>query len=122
MTIVLWILQVALALHTVAGAVWKFSNSPEQTMPSIGAIPQGAWMGMSAMELLCSVCLVVPAFYAPVAIVAPLAAAFIAGEMLLYSGLHLYSGDKSRGPLVYWGVVAVLCTFIAYGRLVLVPV
>ena len=41
--VVLWILQVLLALHTAMGAVWKFSNS-EQTVPSLQAIPHGAWL------------------------------------------------------------------------------
>lgn len=47
MNIGLWILQVLLALHTVMGSVWKFSNS-EQTVPSLSAIPHGIWLAMSA--------------------------------------------------------------------------
>jgi hypothetical protein len=31
MNILLWILQILLALHTIVGAVWKFLNS-EQTV------------------------------------------------------------------------------------------
>jgi hypothetical protein len=41
MNILLWILQILLALHTAMGAVWKFSHSAEQTMPSLKAIPHG---------------------------------------------------------------------------------
>lgn len=40
MHILLWGLQILIAIHTAIGAVWKFSNSPEQTMPSLSAIPQ----------------------------------------------------------------------------------
>jgi hypothetical protein len=43
------------------GAVRKFSNS-EQTVPSLNAIPHGVWMAMSVLELLCSGCLILPAF------------------------------------------------------------
>jgi hypothetical protein len=32
MDILLWILQILLALHTIVGAVWKFSNS-ERVIP-----------------------------------------------------------------------------------------
>jgi len=117
MNILLWVFQILLALHTVIGAVWKFSNSSEQTMPSLGAIPHGIWLGMSVVELFCSLGLIVPAFYKPLAHLAPIAAICIAAEMLLFCGVHIASGDKSYGPMIYWLVVAAICAFIAYGRL-----
>jgi hypothetical protein len=121
MNILLWVLQILLALHTAVGAVWKFSHSAEQTQPSLKAIPPGVWLAMSALELLCSLGLILPAFYKPLAILAPIAAACIAAEMLLFSALHIRSGDANRGPLIYWLVVAAICVFIAYGRFVLRP-
>lgn len=65
--------------------------------------------------------LILPAVYKPLAILAPIAAVFIAAEMLLFSGLHIYSGDPNYGPVIYWLVVAAICAFIAYGRFVLKP-
>jgi len=121
MNILLWILQILLALHTVMGAVWKFSHSAEQTMPSLKVIPRGVWLAMSAFELLCSLCLVLPAVDERLAILTPVAAAGIAVEMLLFSGLHVRSGEAKYGPLVYWVIVAAVCAFIVYGRLVLAP-
>jgi len=41
--------------------------------------------------------------------------------MLLFSVVHLYSGDANYGPMIYWLVVAAICAFIAYGRFVLKP-
>jgi len=120
MNILLWVLQILLALHTVVGAVWKFSNS-EQTVPSLSAIPHGVWLGMSGVELLCALGLILPAFHKPLAILAPVAALGIAAEMLLFSVVHLYSGDANDGPMIYWLVVAAVCAFIAYGRFVLKP-
>ena len=121
MNILLWVLQILLALHTAIGAVWKLSHSPEQTMPSLKAIPQGVWMGMSVLELLCAVALILPAFYKPLGVLAPLAAIFVAAEMLLFCIFHLAAGDANFGPMIYWLVVAAFCAFIAYGRLVLKP-
>jgi uncharacterized membrane protein YphA (DoxX/SURF4 family) len=118
--LLLWVLQILLALHTVMGAVWKFFNS-EQTVPSLKAIPHGVWLALSVFELLCSLCLILPAFNKRLAILAPVAAACIAAEMVLFSGLHIYSGDPNYGPLIYWLVVAVICAFIAYGRFVVNP-
>ena len=120
MNILLWVLQILLALHTAIGAVWKFSN-PAQTVPSLKAIPHGVWLAMSVFELLCSLALILPAFNKSLAILAPVAAACIAAEMLLFCGLHIYSGDPNYSPVIYWPVVAAICAFIAYGRFVLKP-
>src|SRR5262245_55018791 len=121
MNILLWVLQILLALHTVMGAVWKFSHSAEQTMPSLKAIPHKVWLGMSVFELFCSLGLIIPAISEPLAILAPIAAICIALEMLLFCALHISSGDKNYGPMIYWLVVAAICAFIAYGRFVLAP-
>lgn len=121
MNILLWVFQVLLAIHTAIGAVWKFSNSAAQTMPSLGAIPNGAWVAMSIIELLCAVGLILPAFSKSLGFLAPVAAVIIAAEMLLFCVLHISSGDANYGPMFYWLVVAAICAFIAYGRFVLKP-
>jgi len=120
MNTLLWILQILLALHTAIGAAWKFSN-PAQTVPSLQAIPHGAWLAMSVVELICSLGLILPAFNKSLGILAPVAAACVAAEMLLFCGLHIYSGDANYSPIIYWLVVAAICAFIAYGRFVLKP-
>ena len=118
MNILLWVLQILLALHTAVGAVWKFSN-PAQSIPSLKAIPHGIWLAMSVLELFCSLGLILPAFNKSWAVLAPVAAACVAAEMLLFCGLHIYSGEANGNPMIYWLVVAAICAFIAYGRLVL---
>jgi hypothetical protein len=120
MNILLWVLQILLALHTAIGAIWKFSNS-EQTVPSLSAIPHGLWLAISVFELACVVGLILPALYKPLAILAPVAAIGIAAIMLFYCVVHIYSGDANYGPMIYWLVVAAICAFIAYGRFVLKP-
>jgi hypothetical protein len=120
MNILLWVLQVLLALHTIMGAVWKISNS-EQTVASLKAIPHGIWLSMSVIELLCSLGLILPAFNKRLAILIPIATACIATEMLLFIGLQIYSGDSNYGHIIYWLIVAAFCAFIAYSRLVLKP-
>jgi hypothetical protein len=112
----LWVLQVLLALHTVMGALWKFSNS-EQRVPSLQSMPHGVWLSLSGLELLCGASLLLPAFYKRLGVLAPIAAIVIAAEMLLYCGLHLSSGMTNHAEMVYWLVVAAICAFIAWGRL-----
>lgn len=120
MNILLWVLQVLLALHTVMGAVWKFSNS-EQAVPSLNAIPHGAWLSLSVVELMCSVALVAPALSKALGMFAPAAALCIMAEMLLFCAIHLSSGDSNKGQMIYWLTVAVFCLVIAIGRLWLSP-
>lgn len=120
MNVALWILQVLLALHTVMGGVWKFTNS-EQTVPSLQAIPHGVWLGFGVLELVCALGLILPAFNKPLAFLVPLSAACIALEMLVFSGLHLASAERNPGPMIYWLVVAAVCAFLAYGRFMLKP-
>jgi hypothetical protein len=36
--------------------------------------------------------------------------------------VHLASGSTSIGPVIYWLVVADVCAFLVYGRLVLNPI
>ena len=120
MNILFWVLQIVLALHTATGAVWKFSNS-EQAVPSLTMIPHGVWLAMGVFEVLISVGLILPAFNKRMSILAPIAAACIIGEMLLFCGLSLYSGNANNVQLIYWLVVAALCVFLIYGRLVRKP-
>ena len=81
MNILLWILQILLALHTAVGAGWKFFNS-EQAVPSLSAIPHGAWLAISVFELACVAGLLIPAVYRPLAILAPLVI------LTIYYGVH----------------------------------
>lgn len=122
MNILLWILQILLALHTAIGAVWKFSNTAAQTMPSLGAIPDNAWIALAILELFCSVGLVIPAISKRLAFLAPLAALFIAAEMLLFCGMHWIAGASDQSSIIYWLVVAAFCAVIVYGRMVRKPV
>jgi hypothetical protein len=121
MNVLLWILQILLAVHTAVGAVWKSSNS-EQTLPSLGAIPHGVWQSLTILELLGAVALIVPLFNKRAAGLAPIAAGCVAVEMLFFSGVHLASGATNMGPVIYWLAVAAVSAFIVYGRLVLKPI
>ena len=121
MNIFLWILQTLLALHTVMGAVWKFSHTAEQTMPALKIIPQGAWFALACTELLCAVCLLLPAFYKPAHMSIPIGASGIAITMLIFCGIEFSSANTNVGSIAYWLVVVIACLFIAYGRLWLRP-
>lgn len=115
MNIFLWILQIFLALHTIVGAVWKFSNS-SQVVPSLSGIPHSVWLLLSVLEILCGLMLILPLFNKRLGKFVSFAAIGIAAEMILFCGIHLISGYLNYGELVYWLVVALLSGVIAYGR------
>jgi len=121
MNILLWILQILLALHTIMGAIWKYSNS-EQAVPSLKAIPHGVWLGLGVVELACAAALLLPLLLKSMGNLAPVAALVIAAEMALFTFVHLRSGGGSPGEIVYWVVVAAFCAFIAYGRFAVKPI
>jgi hypothetical protein len=99
------------------GAIWKFKNSVEETMPTLKAIPPGVWSTLGIVEILCALALVLPALHKPWGFLVPIAALAIAAEMLLFTGLHFASGSREVGPAIYWLLVAALCGFTAYARL-----
>jgi len=117
----LWILQILLALHTITGAVWKFSHTAEQTMPALKVISPNGWLVLAVFELLCALGLILPALYKPAGIFAPLGAIGIATIMLVFCAIELRAGNANMGSITYWLVVIAVCAFVAYGRLVLRP-
>jgi hypothetical protein len=52
----------------------------------------------------------------------PIAAVIIAIEMLIFSAMHIISGDPEHSQMIYWLVVAAVCAFISYGRFALKPI
>ena len=120
MNVFLWILQLLLAAHTAMGAVWKFSHS-EQTVPPLQSIPHSVWLALIALELCCSVALVLPAANRQLGLLVPIAALGIAAEMLFFCAVYLHAHATERGQLWYWLVVAAVCAFIAGARLLWRP-
>ncbi|WP_413587575.1 DoxX family protein [Bdellovibrio sp. HCB274] len=117
MNIVLWVLQILLALHTGVGALWKFSHTPAETMPSLALIEPSVWIVLAIVELLCAVALVVPGVTKRFTQLIPIAAAIIGLEMLMFCVLHFFSGDRSIQPIIYWLITAGICAFVVYGRM-----
>ncbi|MBN8611184.1 MAG: hypothetical protein J0L92_11395 [Deltaproteobacteria bacterium] len=118
MNVVLWVLQVLLALHTLAGALWKLSNAEAQ-VPSLAALPHALWLALVPIELACALALVIPAvpsLRARLARAPSIAATVIAAEMLLFTGVSIASGHAVAGEIGYWVVVAALSGVIAGGR------
>jgi hypothetical protein len=121
MNILFWTIQILLALHTVMGGVWKFSNPVQTAVPSLAALPNGLWLALGVLEFLAAIALVVPVFNKGWGVLIIVAALFLVAEMLLFCVLHLASGNPLNGQIVYWLVVAAISGFLAWGRIGIRP-
>jgi DoxX-like protein len=122
MNTLLWVLQVLAGLLYGASAVMKvfMFDKVSQDVPSFGAMPQGAWMALGVLELVCTVGLIVPATLHWRPALTVLAATVLAIESLVFIGVHVKYREIT--PMILSGVLGLLMAFIAYGRIVLSPI
>ena len=119
MNILLWVLQLALALLSVSGGAYKvFMFDELAKMPATGALARGGWGALGVFEMLCAVLLVVPAATNWTPVLTPLAAAALAVESLALAGLYARYSRKlaATNPMVWAVVMGLLVAFVAYGR------
>lgn len=122
MNITLWVLQVLAALLYGASGVMKvfMFDKISVDVVSFGALPREVWMGLGAMELLCTVGLIVPSVFHWQPALTVLAATALAVESLVFIGVHVKYRETST--VVMCAVLGLVMAFIAYGRMVLKPI
>ena len=124
MNILLWILQLLLALQAFAGGATKaFKFDAIAGTPAMAALPRSAWGALGVFEMVCAVLLIGPAALKWMPALTPLGAAALALESLALVALYGRYSRKltATNPLVYVMVSAVLAAFVAYGRYALTP-
>jgi hypothetical protein len=122
MNLLLWILQIALALVYFAGGAYK-TFMFDELASQLTALPRGGWSALGVFEMLGAVLLVVPAAAKWMPVLTPLAAAALALETLALAVLYAqYSLEVAvTNPLVWSVVMGLLVAFVAYGRYALRP-
>ncbi len=122
MNILLWVVQVLGALLYGSSGVMKvfLFDKVSQDVPSFGALPQKAWMGLGILELACTVGLIVPAASHWLPQLTILSAAVLAVESLVFVWVHVKYREVA--PTILSAVLGLLMAFIAYGRMVLQPI
>jgi hypothetical protein len=121
MNLLLWIVQVVVALFTCAGAAWRISNyeMAATQVASVGALPYVVWAAIGAFEIVCALGLILPGLLKMKRSWTPLAASALAVEMLLVSGLHCYYFGlrmAASNPALWTLALAALSALVAYGR------
>jgi hypothetical protein len=119
MNILLWILQLALALFSFMGGQYKLLQFHELAeMPQTAALSRGVWGAVGVFEMTCAILLIVPAAIKWMVILTPFAAAALAFEALALAVLFArYSlALTATNPLIYVVVMGLVGAFVAYGR------
>jgi hypothetical protein len=125
MNILLWVLQIALALFCLAGGAYKnFQFEELAKMPATAALPRGGWSAIGVFEMSCAVLLVVPAAAKWMPALTPLAAVALALESLALGALFARYSLKltAANPLVWVVGMGLVAAFVAYGRYALSPI
>ena len=119
MNVLLWILQVVLALFCLAGGAYKLFQFDELAkVPATAALPRAGWGAIGVLEMVCAVLLIVPMAVNWMPILTPLAAAVLAVEALALSVNNArYSLQlAATNPLVWTLAMAVMAVVVAWGR------
>jgi hypothetical protein len=125
MHVLLWVLQIVLALQAFAGGAYKvFQFDKLENAPTTKALPRAAWNAIGVLEMVCGVLLVVPAATGWMPMLTPLGAVVLAVESFALAALYARHSLKiaATNPLVYVVFSGVLAAFVAYGRYALAPV
>lgn len=117
MNVLLWVIQVALALLYLSGGYYK-AFMFDELAAQMSVLSRGAWGALGVLELLGAILLIVPAAAKRMQFLIPLAAAVLALETLALAGLYArYSLELAvTNPMVWAVVMGLLAALVAYGR------
>ena len=117
MNVLLWVLQIALALLFVAGGAYKVFNPGDVAKRAV-ALPPGGWRAVGVIEMLGGILLVIPAGVTGRPDLIPLAAGVLALESLFLSAIYARTSVKlvAANPLVYSVPMALLAAVVAVAR------
>ncbi len=115
MNILLWVLQILLAVWNMIGGIYMVNNYQQLANRwALNAFPKPIWMALGVLQVLFALGLVLPGVTGVLRILTPISAACLAAISLLGIALYVaYAGF----PGILWGVVpAILAAFVVYGR------
>ena len=121
MNILLWVLQIALALLCISGGAFQIFKIEDlkKDVAAMRALPRGLWAFLGALGIVTGLGLILPGAIHVLPVLTPIAAAAVAAQSVLISAFYIHYGD--RAPLSYSATMAIMGAFIAYGRFVLRP-
>lgn len=118
MNILLWVLQILLALWNIVGGIFIINNYEKVGAEwALNALPKPVWIALGAVQILFALGLILPG--SKLRKLTSVAAACLSALSLLGIALYVqYDGF----PGILWGVVpAILAALVAYKRWLNLP-
>jgi hypothetical protein len=118
MNILLWVLQILLALYYAMGGFYQ-ANVGKLPPAWFKIVPKPAWLAIGGLQILFALGLVLPGAVKVMPQLTPVSAVGLIVETLLVYALTI---NKFIFKAFVWVLIpAVLAAFVAYGRFVLAP-
>jgi hypothetical protein len=121
MNILLWVLQIVLAVLSIAGGIFQIFKIAElqKTVAAMRALPRGLWAVLGTVGCVAGVGLILPGLTNALPGITPIAAAVVAATSLLISAFYITYHDYA--PLPYSLAMLIMAAIIFYGRSGLMP-
>jgi len=120
MNILLWVLQVLLAVVFIAHGLLLLMPPPEIAAQMVMSLPRSFWVFLGVAELAAAIGLTLPGLTRVMPWLVSWAAAGIMIVMISATGYHIVRGEISSAAVTF--VLLLMATFVAYMRLRVMPI
>ena len=120
MNILLWVLQVLLAVVFVAHGLLLLMPPPEIAAQMVMSLPRAFWVFLGVAEIAAAIGLTLPGLTRVMPWLVSWAAAGIMIVMISATGYHIVRGEISSAAVTF--VLLLMATFVAYMRLRVMPI
>lgn len=120
MNIVVWVVQVVLAVFALSGGLYKlFAWEQLSAVPAVATMPRAAWTFAGILEVVLALLLLLPIVWKPSSAVVPLAAGVLAIESLALAVLYARHSTRMEpsNPMLWVVLMAVLAAIVALARM-----
>ena len=120
MNILLWVLQVLLAVVFIAHGLLLLMPPPDIAAQMVMSLPRWFWVFLGVAELAAAIGLTLPGLTRVMPWLVSWAAAGIMIVMISATGYHIVRGENSSAAVTF--VLLIMATFVAYMRLRVMPI
>jgi len=120
MNILLWVLQVLLAVVFIAHGLLLLMPPPDIAAQMVMSLPRWFWVFLGVAELAAAIGLTLPGLTRVMPWLVSWAAAGIMIVMISATGYHIVRGEISSAAVTF--VLLIMATFVAYMRLRVMPI
>ena len=120
MNILLWVLQVLLAVVFIAHGLLLLMPPPDIAAQMLMSLPRWFWVFLGVAEVAAAIGLTLPGLTRVKPWLVSWAAAGIMIVMISATGYHIIRGEISSAAVTF--VLLIMATFVAYMRLRVMPI